>query len=517
MTTTVPPQVDYTSRDYTSIVQDLLNAVPSFLPAWVSTSMNDFGIALLELFAWTADIDNYYIDRIANEAFLPTAQLRQSILNLASLIDYQPASPHPSVAYMSLTLQIGAPAATLPAGSQFSTAATTTQAAILFETPVDYTLPANTTGAPVSITTAIGPNNQTVSIQAVQSVTITAEAVGTSVGTLGQTFALYNPDVIDGSVTVFVDEGSGPSQWIFYNELLDAGPTTPAFNVAVDANGVYYLVFGNNINGRVPVSGGIITANYQTTSGLAGNVAANSIVVDRTNTTLFSAVTNVNPATGGSDAETNDQIRANAPKSLTALNRCVSLQDYASVALGLPAVTKAAATSSVTSSVILYAHPVGGPYDVDTLQTLVLDPNQGLGVQLTNANGTGYLDSRKPAGTSVTVLPPTYDGAPGYLPVVLTIDVNVLPQYLGNQVAQDVTTALDNFLDFGSMNFGALITESAIYHVVMAVPGVDYATISEMRRGDANSGTIGNIQAGPFELIALLSPSSITVLTSGGL
>ena len=50
---------------------------------------------MMELFAYVGDILNFYSDRIANESFIATAQQRQSVLNLASLLDY---TPHGNVA-----------------------------------------------------------------------------------------------------------------------------------------------------------------------------------------------------------------------------------------------------------------------------------------------------------------------------------------------------------------------------------------------------------------------------------
>lgn len=464
--------------------------------------MNDFGVALLELFAWTADLDNFYIDRIANEAFLPTAQLRNSILNLANLIDYEPASTMPSAAILTVTIRAGAMALALPVGSQFSTAASANVPAIVFETPSVYELPANPGATALTLTNAL---------PVVQGVTTYNEAVGTSTGAPSQIFALFNPEVIDGTVQVIVDEGTGQVPWVFIPNLVDAASTVTAFSVSVDANGVFYVVFGNGVNGRIPAAAAQIFATYRTGAGTAGNVAANTIVVDLTMTTLFSTVTNQAPAIGGADAETNDQIRVNAPRSLTALGRCVSLQDYASVSLKVPSVSKASAQSSVTNSVVLYVHPTGGPYALSTLESMVIDPLNGLAVRLTNAAGTGYLDSRKPAGTSVTVLPPVFAGATGYLPVVITVSIHVLPQYLRSQVQNDVAAAISTLLDFGLMTFGALVTQSSVYHACQNVAGVDWCQITEMHRSDGAGGSVGNIQATPSEIIALLSPSIITV------
>jgi uncharacterized phage protein gp47/JayE len=50
---------------------------------------DDYGITLLDMWATVADILTFYQERIANEGFLRTARLRDSILRMARLLDYQ--------------------------------------------------------------------------------------------------------------------------------------------------------------------------------------------------------------------------------------------------------------------------------------------------------------------------------------------------------------------------------------------------------------------------------------------
>ncbi len=92
----IPLSVDYTSRDYYSIREDLINLVKqrvnqSNVRKWTGDDPSDFGVALIEAFAYVGDLTNYYIDRIANETYLPTATQRKSIINLASLYGYIPS------------------------------------------------------------------------------------------------------------------------------------------------------------------------------------------------------------------------------------------------------------------------------------------------------------------------------------------------------------------------------------------------------------------------------------------
>ncbi len=57
--------IDYSSRDYVSIFNDLSTRIPNYLPEWTSTSMSDFGMVLLQMFAYVGDIIGYYEDRLS--------------------------------------------------------------------------------------------------------------------------------------------------------------------------------------------------------------------------------------------------------------------------------------------------------------------------------------------------------------------------------------------------------------------------------------------------------------------
>ncbi|MCG3111971.1 MAG: putative baseplate assembly protein [Candidatus Manganitrophus sp. SB1] len=83
------PVIDYVTKDYEGFRQGMLNQIPLLLPNWTDRSESDFGVALIELYAYVADILSYYQDRIANEAYLPSATQRRSVVELLRLIDYR--------------------------------------------------------------------------------------------------------------------------------------------------------------------------------------------------------------------------------------------------------------------------------------------------------------------------------------------------------------------------------------------------------------------------------------------
>lgn len=87
---------DYTSRDYLSIRQDLINRAAQVIPEWDSTDASEFGNVFIDLWAYMGDILHFYIDRAASETFLDTATQRESVLAIANLMDYVPASARAS-------------------------------------------------------------------------------------------------------------------------------------------------------------------------------------------------------------------------------------------------------------------------------------------------------------------------------------------------------------------------------------------------------------------------------------
>jgi uncharacterized phage protein gp47/JayE len=64
---------------------------PELRDRWLTRSTDDFDIALLAMWAYVADILTFYQERIANEAYLRTALLQESVTALAALLDYKPA------------------------------------------------------------------------------------------------------------------------------------------------------------------------------------------------------------------------------------------------------------------------------------------------------------------------------------------------------------------------------------------------------------------------------------------
>mgnify|MGYP005845022301 CR=1 FL=1 len=106
----------YRARTYASFRRAMLTRIPfervegkTPLADWTTRQDDDFGIALLDLWAYVADVLTFYQERTANEAYLRTARRRDSLRRLGALLDYQPAPGMAATAYLAFTLQAPTP------------------------------------------------------------------------------------------------------------------------------------------------------------------------------------------------------------------------------------------------------------------------------------------------------------------------------------------------------------------------------------------------------------------------
>ena len=456
------PQVDYTSRDYAAIRDDLISLIPNLLPEWTNTDASDFGITLIELFAYMGDMLNYYIDRSANEGFISTASQRGSVLSIANTLNYNPSVGIPAT--VTLTFQNSTNAdITVPALTQVATTTTVNGVStqVIFETNTEITVPA-----------AVGAIKGSATVAATQGVTVANEYLGDSNGTSYQSFSLSQSPVI-ANTTQVVANGVNYNQVSY---IIDAGYNDPSYTVVTNADNISYISFGDNISGRIPPTGGVYVT-YRVGGGVLGNVGPNTLTYLLTNVVAGLTVNNQDAAAGGADPESTDSIRFNAPFALTALNRAVSLSDYAALSVQVPSVSKAIADGTAYNNIILYIAPYGdtsiGTPGVDALGAATATFNTA------SANVFSFLTDKAPATTTVTVLPPTY------VPINIDVNLHVAAQYKQTVVSDAVNAILNSILNSSNTIFAEQIVLQYILSAISTVAGVSYADVTLLARADA--------------------------------
>lgn len=452
------PQVDYTSRDYTAIRNDLVDLIPQLAPNWTSRDAADFGMVMVDMFAYMGDLMSYYIDRAANEGFLATASQRSSIIHLARMLGYTPNG----IAAATTTLSFSNPTAspvTIPAATQVSTSLVVNGlvSQIIFETDAAVTVPAKSGGV-----------NGTATITATEGSTISSESLGVSNANPYQEFKLANTGVIQGSASVIV----AGVLYSYMSTLIDSSGFDAVFTTATDGDGNTYIQFGDGINGRIPPGGQTIVASYRVGAGKLGNLPIGSLTQFVGSYAV--TVTNSVAASGGSDEESTDSVRYNAPQSLRSLTRAISLRDYAYLAIQVTGVSRAIADASSSTSVILYITPSGDPGV--TLSGGVPTTTPSSIFTSTASSVISYFFDKTLPNVTITVTPPTYVG------IDLEVSVNVLPQYKQSEVQSQVLNALRELISINNSSFADVVAPQYILSAVSSAIGVDYATVNYLRK-----------------------------------
>lgn len=478
MVESINPPVKYTARDWFSLREFMFEAALERVPDWTNRSPNDFGVVMVEMMAYVGDILSFYGDRIANEAFLRTAVQRKSVLDIARMLDYVPAQGNAAKTTLQFTVLPDAGAVTIPKCTQVMTVE---DDPVFFEVDEDLVFNASS-GVPGS---NVG------NVAATEGREVSEEQIGISTGAPNQSLYLAQSPIIGGTVEIVVNEGFGDVTWRKVDHLIEINGPSTVYVTEVDEFDTVEIIFGDNVNGKVPLSGSIIKANYRVGGGTRGNVPPTTLVELVNTIPSVISVTNPDAATEGADPESLDDIRRNAPRALTTLERAVSLRDHAYLALRYPGVARASAKpsgSGIPGEVDLIIAPQGGGSAKTTLTTAV----------------KAYVQERSMPNIVLTMYSPTY------VPINITLDIEVLPTYSREKVERQVELAMNELLAFGNTDFGMRVTQSAIYSRLREIEGVDYGTISVLSRTATGLGDVATLT---YEIPEM---GTLVINTTGG-
>lgn len=100
-------QVNYISRDYASIRQDLINYLKTFFPdQWQDFNVASPGMAMVELNAYVGDLLSYIADKKFNEMFLDGLTERVSAYRMAKTFGYKVPGVRPAISLADLSVEV---------------------------------------------------------------------------------------------------------------------------------------------------------------------------------------------------------------------------------------------------------------------------------------------------------------------------------------------------------------------------------------------------------------------------
>jgi hypothetical protein len=523
-------KVDYLSRDYTAIRADLVTLVQQQLKEiypnlqWDADDPSDFGVVLLEMFAYMGDIMSAYIDRAANETSIDNAVLKSTLYNMAQLYGYRPSGPTQAVTTLSFTNN-SASTVSIPLGTQV--VANLTHGAVtevFFETTADAVEVA--AGATVSNVPAIeGCTSNTTAPGGISGTThlpipvllVDSTGSATSTGLPSQERTISDTGIVDGSVVAYVGQGTSFKAWKFVHNLIESSPLDNAFTTRVNADGTTSVLFGDGINGAIPSAGHTLSAMYKTSVGYSGNIDANTIDTNPTfmpgsSVDVNNIVVTNTASSGGADPDSATQIKKKLKKAILSRSRAVTLADYEALASLVPRVGRVRAASGNPRAVTLYAQTQN-----DNTISPGLDINTGLPTaawDLMKVAIEQYLSDKVQIGTTVTVVSPVY------VDIKLTLEVTAASNYRNADVKTAVENALVNpnggHFSYDTYEFGDLVEKYNVEHAVRMVTGVSRVNISVMDLASSLTPGIIDIQLGSNELPRLLL-TNLAVTVVGGL
>ncbi len=243
-------------------------------------------------------------------------------------------------------------------------------------------------------------------------------------------------------------------RWEEVPSFFGVGSDEEVYMVRQNDDGEAIITFGDGQRGaRLPSGTGNVIANYRYGAG-AASPPAGSITQIAKPVKGLQSVRNPVAAFGGDDAETSENIRTYAPDSALILGRAVSIQDMEAVAAGVAGVRAVRAEWRWHS----------------TRQRPVVQ------IWYIGEEGIEKNISQTLHGLSDPTVPIDVKRADGK-PVKLSIDVDIDPRYVEDDVLADVRDALMNketgLLAPERIGIGQPLFRSQIFWKILEVPGTE--------------------------------------------
>ncbi|MBZ4649170.1 baseplate J/gp47 family protein [Thermosipho sp. (in: thermotogales)] len=438
------PQINYLSQDFDSFYEMFNELISSEFPNWSKYNKNNLGNVFGKFLSMLGDIESFYKDKMIQQLCLPTVTLRKYAILLCKTLGYRMHSAKPStIEQIKFTIEPQIQDYIIPAGYPVSTKAINSDGEFIqFETDSDLIIPTGQTEGIVSAT---------------QGITISLENIGISNGKANQRFVLENRKVIDGSYTVYVNENNILKTWTEVDTFAGRGNEN-IFITEVDEIDRSYIIFGNGKIGRIPPIGSEIYCTYRIGGGENTNVGIGTVTENRGNLPNIISIMNLTPAIGGTERETIEEAKINAPIFFKNTEKAVTKSDFKSLCLNVNGVKRAQATAGSA-----------GIIDV----RIASKDNNGIPTEELKNAVKYYLNDRK----IITFIINVYD--PYFLPVNVDIYAEVNSQYLQSIAQSAITTVLNKLLSMETKDFGEGEKLGVVYKSILDLDEIDSLEITK--------------------------------------
>ena len=311
--------------------EDVKASIKSYLRTRSEFTDYDFdGSALsymVDMLAYNTYYSAFNANMSLNEAFLPSSTVRDNVVNIAKLLNYTPRSVISARASLKVDIQTVQSNGVYPSTVTLRKGASATGGNYVWNVLRDTTVE-------VSPTTGIG---SFADLCVYEGSIVSFQYVVNTFANQVYTIPSAEADINTLNVTVKANETATASD--IYNRVdtvTNLTATTRAYFLSEGEDMRFQVKFGDDSVGRALKDGEVVNLEYLVTSGKKANEvkAFNFIgsLVDSQGQTYSANSTTLtvnHRAQLGSDAETVESIKYNAPRYYSAQYRAVTAQDYA--------------------------------------------------------------------------------------------------------------------------------------------------------------------------------------------
>jgi hypothetical protein len=276
---------------------------------------------LLDVLAYNTHYNAYYLNMVANESFLETAMLRNSVVSHAKSMGYTPRSAVAPRAIVRVVIETGSATAgslTIPRGYTFLSNQIENQA-YTFVTKSSVTV--TKTGTQYIFNNLPIYEGKALTYDYVHSVTSNPKRI----------FTIPDSNIDTSTLTVSVRESESNTQVTVYtksDDALSVTSTSEVYFLQEGNDGKYEVYFGDGVIGKTLADGSVVSLGYLTTNATAANKANNFVATSTLSGFSNITVDPISAAAGGALRETVDEIKYAAPLSLLSQNRAITKNDY---------------------------------------------------------------------------------------------------------------------------------------------------------------------------------------------
>jgi len=279
---------------------------------------------LLDLLAYNTHYLGFNANMLANEMYLDSADIRKNIVSLAKMLGYTPTSAKaPSATLNILVNNASGASITMAKGTVFTTSVNDTS--YQFVTNASYT---------------ITPTNgvyQFSNIPVYEGTLVTYRyTVNTS--DPDQRFIIPSNRADTSTLKVQVQNSSSDtttSTYTLSTGITSLDSTSKVYFLQEVEDNKFEVYFGDGVIGQSLSDGNIIILEYVVTNKTEANGASTFALSGSIETFSDVTITTVSNAQGGSEAQSKESIRYNAPLQYSAQDRAVTTSDYETKVLEL--------------------------------------------------------------------------------------------------------------------------------------------------------------------------------------